>query len=557
MDAPNVVPFLKSESLFQSFMLWWFFAVLFKLIAFRIFFLPTWHDVFEAIAERIHWKADHIKDFVCHKRRARFSKCAKRCARRAGRCQYEQALEQSRKECSVHRVASQFYKMHLPPPLPFMKRRKPVIEKKDEGEDEKNLSASNETMASPTPMLKRASMSKTALIDLARMQQWSVITDRKLHRREAKYRDSDGLYPLHWACSGGPPVEVVQILLQTYSSAAKKVDYEGSTALHFASHYSASAAVMETLLKVFAKAVGMQDKYGRSPLYHAVDKAASLEVLKLLVKADPSMSITPCLPTEARSLPLTRATAVRTPLFIVWSAVVADRQCRKDLRGRKWDKAQLLLEAAYQYMSDLNPSIPRSYRLLNSSIVMDVYLPEQVVALAILAKSDQLQERDERGQVPLALVASTRQYSPERSHELVQLLLKSYPPAAMERDNKGRSSLTLAAESGKQLDWGLEDLLDADPDALSELDGLTGLPPALVAATAVSETVPIEEQVHATGAAQDPYNLLSPKQHEWLDRHNGRRSLRKLLSFEDRETEQSNTIYTLLRKDPAVMAWNA
>mmetsp|Transcript_22812 Transcript_22812/g.42403 ORF Transcript_22812/g.42403 Transcript_22812/m.42403 type:complete len:197 (-) Transcript_22812:108-698(-) len=82
----------------------------------------------------------------------------------------------------------------------------------------------------------RGSNFQVSLLDLARMKQWGALI-KKCNKREAKRSDSDGLYPLHWACSGGAPVKVVEVLLNSYPRASRKLDRQGSTALHFACHY--------------------------------------------------------------------------------------------------------------------------------------------------------------------------------------------------------------------------------------------------------------------------------------------------------------------------------
>jgi hypothetical protein len=62
-------------------------------------------------------------------------------------------------------------------------------------------SSSSSSLASVPRSLVVASSSsaryETSLIDLARMQQWSAILNRGVARREAKYRDVDGLCALH------------------------------------------------------------------------------------------------------------------------------------------------------------------------------------------------------------------------------------------------------------------------------------------------------------------------------------------------------------------------
>jgi hypothetical protein len=392
------------------------------------------------------------------------------------------------------------------------------------------------------------------------MQQWKNVLERENHRREAKYRDSDGLYPLHWACSGAPPVEVVQILLDAYPSAAKRKDQEGSLPLHFAAHYGASTAVMEALLKVYPKAIAVQDKYGRTPLYHAVSKSASCEVFKLLAKADPSAVLRPCLPAQARELPLSRAVAVRTPLYVAWGKVVVDRESKDKMKGKNAEKAKHLLEVAFLHTVRREQPSQRDVCLLHAVVALDLYLPEQVLQLAIDARPDEASRPDAvTGQLPLAMVASMKHESPDRAKEMVSQLLAAYPQAALVADRRGSIPLTLAAAAGLQWDGGLRVLLDVAPDAITWRDGATGLPPALLAATARRGAIPSDtagsRPAYGDPSYQDPYHLLSSKYRDLMSakRRASSASDEHAAGGRDPAVEQLNTIYQLLASHPSAL----
>jgi hypothetical protein len=135
-------------------------------------------------------------------------------------------------------------------------------------------------------------------------------------------------------------------------------------------------------------------------------------------------TLLPCLP--RRRDVTTRGMAVRTPLFLAWTAVDASRW------GKPWDKAKLLLEATTR---DNNDNL-----LLCRAIVMDRYLPHAVLPLLLPTAVD----NDNDGQVPLALAASTHFYSPERAHDVLQCLLQAFPAAA-----KSPRLLGIAVANGK------------------------------------------------------------------------------------------------------------
>jgi ankyrin repeat protein len=404
----------------------------------------------------------------------------------------------------------------------------------------------------------------TPLIDLARMQRWPAIL-QEVTRREAKYHDMDGLYPLHWACSGGPPTKVIQALLDHYPSAARKVDSDGSTPLHFACHYSASVGVLEALLQVYPKAKGMQDNYGRTPLYHAVHKSAGMEVLDTLLKFDPTALTTPCVPAQFREQGAgdsSRSLAVRTPLFLAWAAVMSDRRTREEKRGKTWDKANLLLQAAYQHYFNVSPRGPRPFQSLHAAISLDLYLPESVVPMITQAHPEQLEHADPNtGQLPLALAAGLSHHSASRSNTLIEVLLHGFPRAAQSRDRHGRFPLSLAVASGKRGGAGVDHLLRAAPDTLLWRDGQTGLMPALSAASAVAEKNEggTDSGLLSMGLSSDPFDLLNTKQRESISRLSERpagplpSSVDAAVNTADPETRHVTTIYELINAHPSAI----
>lgn len=532
-----------------------------------------------------------MKKGICPHRRARWMKCYRRANRRHNNNDKEENEEWP---CPFETA---FWRLQMPPPLPFHHRKhrrhhhgckqlssatteeetktstNTNIEKQDIASSDQQVTIVDmeQQQQQPTgkksiPAPARAPVVHTSLIDLARMQHWDTLK-RQVNRREAKHHDADGLYPLHWACSGSPPAVVIQLLLETYRSAARKADNEGSLALHFATHYGASASVVEIVLKAYEPAIRKQDKYGRTPLFHAVAKAAGLEVLRILVSADPSMVTTPCLPPDKPKKYRQHAHWVkRTPLYLSWSAVLSDRQARQRRAGKVWDKAQFLLEAAFNMYRDLRPTIPRVYRILHSAVAMDSLLPPGVVELAIQARPNQLQEPEEtEGRLPLAVAASTPHASRRRSDILIKVLLQAYPAATRILDSKGRTPLILAALSGKSWDAGIASLLQADPDVIDWRDPVTGLYPASLAATVADVTVDDDLSESTLEETEEMICLLPGKVLESLRRASDNSSLSgsssSSLSTSSSSSDESDTpslrvstIYQLLQANPSIIS---
>lgn len=453
-------------------------------------------------------------------------------------------------------------KQHLPPPLPLKPKTKKIEcapMKPSATSDtpvsplpsDKNFNKDAGSVGQASTMQSLLAQPAAPLIDLARMQYWESVV-KQASRRGAKYRDSDGLYPLHWAVSGGPPLEVVQALLDAYPSAARKTDREGSTALHFATHYSASPAIVDALLKIYPKAAMMQDRYGRTPLYHAVEKGAGIEVLSKLLSSNPSVAMLPCLPHGKRNIPMSRAVAERTPIFMVWSAVLLDRKCKRNRRGKKWDKAQLLLESAYLHLRKTKPPLQHPYAFLFAAIALDVYLPEDIVPLAVTMHPEHLQMQDEcTGRFPLSQAASTTLLSRQRADDLIALLLQKYPTAVESVDFQGKSALHLAVASGKSWAAGVRRLVEANPDAIHWVAQSSGLSPALAAAT--SEVTIVNTPAPKEVTDENPLGLLTSKEKEIIRRR--RKQLLQPTGDEEAstETEHVSTVLQLLLLDPSMV----
>lgn len=550
---------------------------------------------------------------------ARYFKCHKRKQQRrvSHPCSLQSAFESlANQQCPLQRA---FAKLIMPPPLPFHRRRRaqtitdiepredssydltPAMDEQQvvdlshasksiidtgfqnermselpmstlpclhESSSSLSLGSSSESSRSDAFSTKKAKRKskkskrpssqpiQTSLIDLARMQRWSSILDRaSISKSEAQYRDADGLLPLHWACSGGPPVEVVDRLLDVYPEACCVIDGDGSTALHFAAHYGGSSAVVEALLKVNSRAITVQDKYGRSPLYHAVDKTSSVHVLSALIRADPSMITTPCVPTDPKKNRTHDAHPWehRTPLYVAWATALSDRQTRLKKAGRQWDKAQLLLNAAYAHRDSQTV-----YRMLHATISFDMFLPKDVLLFAIVLYPEFLKEKEDvGGRLPIAIAAASRQASPQRSKELLQLLLQYFPQAAGVSDSSGRSPLALALDSGKSWDSGVALLFEAAPDLLHRRDITTGLPPALLSAcsTLVIENKPSTAEPQFALRMDDKAlewhrHITSLRQEEQLSKN------LEQWSNLDPDVRHISTIFELLQADPSVVKFD-
>jgi ankyrin repeat protein len=410
------------------------------------------------------------------------------------------------------------------------------------------------------------------------MQQWQAILDRPIKRKDAKFRDADGLYCLHWAAAGGAPTRVLQSLIDCYPSAIRKTDNEGSLPLHFAAHYAAGLNTVELLLRSYPAAVRIQDKYGRTPTYHAAEKSAKLEVLKLLVNEDPGTVTTPCYAVSNKTTrrysarfdkkdlsSMTRSQAILTPLYLVWHDIVFDHNARTPHTGKKWEKAVWMLQQAYQRHTSRKDDSP-----LLACITMDIFLPEQVISLIVKAYPELLRVPDPiHGNLPLATAAIACHSTPKslayRRQVILETLLGAYMPAVEHRNRHGRSVLWEAAATGR-VSWSiLERILKHAPDALEWHDRETQLPLALYAAASSAPAIyPLPHQCMLGSHEQvlpsdsrirdflDPFHLLTDKQYDLLlKEHEKNQKLDVSVHETTADHHHLNVIYEFLKANPS------
>jgi ankyrin repeat protein len=133
-------------------------------------------------------------------------------------------------------------------------------------------------------------MTWTRLHDACQHQNTQMVI--QLSRRfseEAVMVDDHGSTPLHIACWGNPPLEVVRCLLAACPQVATDKDVIGNTPLHIAaSHPETAPAVMSALIDACPAALSIVNKEGLTALHMACRHAPSNKpVISLLIDAYP------------------------------------------------------------------------------------------------------------------------------------------------------------------------------------------------------------------------------------------------------------------------------
>jgi hypothetical protein len=142
---------------------------------------------------------------------------------------------------------------------------------------------------------------------------WTTVFGRRMNNECKLYRyrhsptpapiqNHAGQLPLHMACSGGAPVEVIQCLLDAFLEGCKQEEYNGSLPLHVACKYKdVDLEVVRCLVERFPASVSWKDQAGCLPIHWACKEyeirldgtqGVNLEVINYLAQQYPASLMT-------------------------------------------------------------------------------------------------------------------------------------------------------------------------------------------------------------------------------------------------------------------------
>jgi ankyrin repeat protein len=334
---------------------------------------------------------------------------------------------------------------------------------------------------------KSQPVSTGQLIELIRRRDWEGARHRAFtHPWDAQYRtcSESNSTPLHLVCLYRAPCDVVQAVLDAHPEAIMATDREGWTPLHVAFLYGANEQTSLLLIRRGGATVAsMQSRLVGSPLHVACRHGVSTRVLRELIKTNPSMVR---IANESGTKPATLLwnEYAKNPANenVLNSSGTIDT---KDPGVAKFvERIRLLLNAATGQDTDSSQPI-----LLHELVAFQFDLDlSQVVPLAVRWYPDQISTRDNHGNLPLHIAASTpaqrkRQHMRFIALDTVKVLVASYPAAASISNREGRLPLHLALACGRRT-WssGIGTLVDAAPQVLMTRDVKTHLYPVHLAA---------------------------------------------------------------------------
>jgi len=180
----------------------------------------------------------------------------------------------------------------------------------------------------------------------------------------SKEKDIYSKTPLHSACDNGASLELVSLLLKSWPGALKEKTTFGATPLHLACRRRACLELVSLILGSWGDAVKEKDSFGATPLHLACENGASLEVVSLILANWPGASKEK---NHFGELPINKACKNKAPFQIIlllldkWLEDTEHRNIH-DVESLKFnaseDVKKLLSHVSSLFIDEVNNNIP-------------------------------------------------------------------------------------------------------------------------------------------------------------------------------------------------------
>lgn len=364
----------------------------------------------------------------------------------------------------------------------------------------------------------------------------------KLHSKEMAMKDDNGNTSCHIALRHSDSISASRLSLimrKGPAGIAKMQNKDGNTPLHLAILARAPNEALKIVLGSGAEAACITNNTGLSPLFVALATGAPITTLRQILKACPQ-SVYVKGPLGMSSLEFawnllisgsvteaagkhfqgekTRLEQSKRAMSNINAIAMSSRA--SNLSGdafKTMGKIDLLLGTAFYGTADSGALKGRTWRAVHAACAGGM-CPFDILAYSLQVLPMEIKAVNEDGNLPLHIAASAEPYESNASPGIVEgkaieLLVRSYPAGVMKVDREGRLPLHLALASGKTMAEGIEALIHSFPESIRARDPKTMLFPFMLAACATS-------------------------------------GIKKVKSVEA-DLASLNTIYSLLRKDPA------
>jgi len=318
----------------------------------------------------------------------------------------------------------------------------------------------------------------TTLHDLIQQRKWDKVIRRcSSSPTDVNWRDKNNNSALHLAVTFKPPLNAIIVLVASSPDIIKMKTSKGETPLHLACSKGASPEVISYLIESYPGAVSIKDSNLRTPLHSACSTTStSGMVISALLNAHPSTvddkdsgGKTPlkllqeCHEHVLSSRPISNTTAyflryanTKSPHLLIHRSPIS--LC--------WDSISQVLMATYHK----KPMFPVLGRETPQVLHAAAAFPEcysGFFQMALKVYPQQAKEKDENGNLPLHIVAST----PSQFHfdDVISALLTLYPDAAKIPNDSGVLPLKIAIDANMKWGDGVKRIIDCNPEGFAAM----------------------------------------------------------------------------------------
>lgn len=305
-------------------------------------------------------------------------------------------------------------------------------------------------------------------------------------------QDRKGCTPLHRCCESQKSHSFFKCLLDANKSNVTSgkpsmldlKDEMRRTALHFAVIRALELKVISELIDAAPRTVGMECVRGYCPIHYACSYLeVTYEHIRLLLE----QNVRACGLRGNNGLNCLDLLSKTYKEYLDGDSRLRDEKCtitkrnKEQVKGMKfskriehyWMKAMLVAGGASlgRLMDPITTIRSNEAQFIHDLIRLD-RCPYTLLSLVVAKYPEWLTVKDANGNLPLHTVSSkfiSRKCIANHS-QITKIILCGYPDACREKNNDGKYPLTLAIETCKSWDSGLERLFKTFPEALDSLD---------------------------------------------------------------------------------------
>jgi len=277
--------------------------------------------------------------------------------------------------------------------------------------------------------------------------------------------DREGRTLLHRCLKHGGAVDIVQMippfLLERKPELAHMLDNNSVSALHEACKREDSLPVVQDLMRRCTRDECMhRDVDGRTVLHYAICWSSSVDVVRELV-------------TASHELIQVRDESGKTPMDYLLSFYAPEFSSSSIQSGWNSFLDNVVDMVRAFFVAGPHAEKTRDGALYLHSALYTVNCPIPIIEFLVVAASEQVEEFDDLGNLPLHLAAALPEFdeSQEQSYvEVIHELLERYPEAARTPNPDGFLPLHLMIAGRRTWHCGIDKVVEVHPAAICDLN---------------------------------------------------------------------------------------